>query len=131
MSSELDGKHTRTWSRPDLLIGVGLYLVALIAILTEIGNRPAFAYNWENYTLWNGFPWWDAPSLNAFDLTDGLMTDSGRSWWVLGPTWLAFRIADTGLTPLRIATGAVAALSVPLTWILARSLITGMFTMPG
>ena len=131
MSSELDGKQMRTWSRSDLLIGVGLYLVALIAILIEIGNRPAFAYNWENYTLWDGFPWWDAPSLNAFDLTDGLMTDSGRSWWVLGPTWLAFRIADTGLTPLRIATGAVAALSVPLTWILARSLITGMFTMPG
>ncbi|MEZ4497175.1 MAG: hypothetical protein R2845_10445 [Thermomicrobiales bacterium] len=57
MSSELDGKHMRTWSRSDLLIGVGLYLVALIAILIEIGNRPAFAYNWENYTLWDGFPW--------------------------------------------------------------------------
>jgi len=121
----------RAW-RPgrDLLIGPALYLVALAAILIQIGSRPAFAYNWENYSLWNGFPWWAAPSLNAFDLTDGLMTDSGRSWWVLGPVWVAFRFADPGLEPMRIATGVVAAFSAPLTWLLARRLLPGILWMP-
>jgi hypothetical protein len=108
-------------------VGAALYGVALIAILIQIGARPAFAYNWENYTLWQGFPWWSAPSLNAFDLTDGLMTDSGRSWWVLGPTWVAFRMFDPAIAPMRIATGAIAAFSAPLTWILARRIATGIF----
>jgi hypothetical protein len=124
-----DGSTGR-WTR-DLAIGSALYAVALLAILIQIGARPAFAYNWENYTLWQGFPWWAAPGLDAFDLTDGLMTDSGRSWWVLGPVWVAFRLADPALEPLRIATGVVAAFSAPLTWILARRLIRGLVAQPG
>ncbi len=118
------------WRSRSLLIAVGtgiaLFIFAAILILADIGGHPAFAYNWETYTLWKGFPWWKTPSWNAFDLTDGLMTDSGRSWWVIAPAWVAFKIGDLNLTNLRVATGVVAALAVPFTWLLGRDIAGAM-----
>src|SRR6478752_4255960 len=73
-----------------------------------------------------GVPWWKSPSWNAFDLTDGLMTDSGRSWWVIAPAWVAFKIGDLNLANLRIATGLMAALAVPCTWLLGRDIAGAM-----
>ncbi len=105
---------------------MALYLIAFGVVLAGIGSHPPFAYNWENYTLWQGFRFWDHPSLDPLDLTDGLMTDSGRSWWVDLPVWLAFKIAGQSLTTLRIATGAIAAAAAPLTWILARRWIAAL-----
>ena len=119
----------RDWPR-DLLIGGALYALALGVILLGIGSHPPFPYNWENYTLWQGFFFWSAPSLDTFDLTDGLMTDSGRSWLVVGPAWVAFELTGQRLDALRIATGAIAALSSPLTWLLGRRIATDVFTMP-
>ena len=101
--------------------GIALFVFAAIVILFNIGGHPGWAYNWETYTLWEGFPWWKAPSWNAFDLTDGLMTDSGRSWWILAPAWLVFRFGDVTIGNLRLATGLLAALAVPFTWLLGRA----------
>lgn len=103
-----------------------LFVVALIAVLAQIGGRPGFAYNWENYTLWKGFPFWADPSLDVFDLTDGLMTDSGKSWLVDAPAWVAFQLFGQHLWSLRAATGIIAAGAVPLTWVLGRRWATGM-----
>jgi hypothetical protein len=126
----IDRGWNRGWKR-DLLVGAALYALALVVILIEIGSRPPFPYNWENYTLWQGFPFWDSPTLDALDLTDGLMTDSGRSWLVVGPAWVVFELAGMRLDALRVSTGLIAALSAPLTWLLGRRITTGLFTMPG
>jgi hypothetical protein len=99
----------------------------LIAVLVQIGARPPFAYNWENYTLWKGFPFWSNPSLDVFDLTDGLMTDSGRSWLVVAPAWVTFELFGQQLWSLRLATGIIAAGAVPLTWILGRRWAAAIF----
>ena len=89
----------------EIVIGAALYFVALTAIAVQIGSRPGFAYNWENYTLYQGFAWWASPTIDAFDLTDGLMSDSGRLWTVLVPAWVAFRFVDESVGSLRFATG--------------------------
>jgi hypothetical protein len=110
-----------------IAIPCALFLIGLSAILAQIGGRPAFAYNWENYTLWKGFPFWANPSSDVFDLTDGLMTDSGKSWLVDAPAWLAFELFGQHLWALRAATGIIAAGSVPLTWVLGRRWAAALF----
>jgi hypothetical protein len=110
------------WAIPGLLFFVGL-----AAVLAQIGGRPGFAYNWENYTLWKGFPFWANPSFDAFDLTDGLMTDSGRSWMVDAPAWVSFQLFGQHLWSLRMATGIVAAAAVPLTWMLGQRWAAAIF----
>lgn len=116
-------------AKPSAMVWVipgALFVVALVAVLARIGERPGFAYNWENYTLWKGFPFWADPSLDVFDLTDGLMTDSGRSWMVDAPAWVTFKLFGEHLWSLRAATGMVAACAVPLTWILGRRWATAL-----
>jgi hypothetical protein len=110
-----------------IAIPCALFLAGLAAILAQIGSRPAFAYNWENYTLWKGFPFWAHPSSDAFDLTDGLMTDSGKSWLIDAPAWLAFKLFGQHLWALRTATGIIAAGAVPLTWVLGRRWAAALF----
>jgi hypothetical protein len=114
-------------SRKVALLPIGLFFLTLIAVLVQIGGRPPFAYNWENYTLWKGFPFWSNPSLDVFDLTDGLMTDSARSWLVAGPAWVTFELFGQHLWSLRAATGIIAAAAAPLTWILGRRWASAIF----
>lgn len=114
-------------TRKVALLPIGLFFAGLIVVLARIGSHPPFVYNWENYTLWKGFPFWSNPSLDVFDLTDGLMTDSGRSWLVDAPAWVAFELFGQHLWALRAATGIIAAIAVPLTWILGRRWAAAIF----
>lgn len=131
----IDEEATVWWRSRALLVAVGtgiaLFVFAAIVVLFNIGGHPGWAYNWETYTLWEGFPWWNAPSWHAFDLTDGLMTDSGRSWLIIAPAWVAFRFGDLTLGHLRLATGLISALAVPFTWLLGRVFAGAVPVAPG
>ncbi|MGH2559297.1 MAG: hypothetical protein ACRDJH_09550, partial [Thermomicrobiales bacterium] len=100
-----------------VVVPVGFTLLAFALVLCRLGGHPGFAYNWEAYTAWRFFPFWEHPSTVVFDLTDGLMTDSGFSPVVALPAWAGFAIGGVGLTSLRVPIAVIAALAVPLTWL--------------
>jgi 4-amino-4-deoxy-L-arabinose transferase-like glycosyltransferase len=108
------------WS--DHLTGVGLYLLSAAVLLYRIGDWPPYAYNWETYTAWRFFKFWDRPSPDIFRLTEGLMTDSGQSPLVALPVWLGFQAGGVSLTSMRVSVALVAALAVPLCWLVGRQL---------
>ena len=62
------------------LIPIWLYGLAAVLLLVRIGEHPPYAYNWENYTAWGMFRYWDdlAGRDDLFRMSDGLMTDSGE-----------------------------------------------------
>src|SRR4051812_37893529 len=64
------------WS---FLIAPGLFLFSAALLDFKLGEHPGFVYNWESYTVYRFFPWWDHPSTSIFHVTEGLMTDSGSS----------------------------------------------------
>ena len=108
--------------RGDYLIGTGLYLLAAALLLYRIGGWPPYAYNWETYTAWRFFQFWDHPSPDIFRLTEGLMTDSGQSPLVALPVWLSFEVGGVGLTSMRVGVALLAGLAVPLCWLVGRRL---------
>lgn len=111
----------RRWSTAAL--PSALYGLAAALLLVRIGARPAFPYNWEDYTAWGFFPFWDRPSAGIFALTGGLMTDSGRSPLVALPAWLAFRVGGVGLAQLRAPLALLSAGAVPLLWFVGREFV--------
>ncbi len=108
--------------RGDYLIGTGLYLLAAALLLYRIGGWPPYAYNWETYTAWRFFQFWDHPSPDIFRLTEGLMTDSGQSPLVALPVWLSFEVGGVGLASMRVGVALLAGLAVPLCWLVGRRL---------
>ena len=58
----------RAGAWPRLRVGAGmaappaLYGLALALLLVGIGSHPPFVYNWEEYTAWRFFPFWDRPT---------------------------------------------------------------------
>jgi 4-amino-4-deoxy-L-arabinose transferase-like glycosyltransferase len=103
---------------------IALYVLSAVLLLVRIGGHPGYNYNWESYTAWEFFPFWDHPTRHIFGLTDGLMTDSGRSPLIILPAWLGFQLGGVGLTSLRVPIALLAALAVPLLWLVARRLTT-------
>ena len=129
-----------TWSRPAVVwrfharwrmalpprnaaLLVALSLLAAVTCLAQIGTHLPAAYNWENYTAWEFFQFWDAPHRAIFTVTDGLMTESGSSPLVILPAWLGFGVGGVGLTSLRVPLALLAAGSVPLLWWVGRGLV--------
>lgn len=104
-------------------IMLGLYALAAILLLLRLGQHPAYAFNWEPYTAYGLFAFWDHPSFHIFRATDGLITDSSFSPFVILPGWLAFKLGGVGLTAMRIATALLAAGAVPLLWWTGRHFI--------
>lgn len=104
---------------------VGLYALALALLAVRIGAYPNFAHNWESYTAAGVFAFGDAPSLAAFGLNEGLMTESGDALLVVLPIWTAFALGGVGLTAMRIALALITAAAVPLLWLVGRSLVGG------
>ena len=102
---------------------VGLYLLAAVALLLPgpFGAHPAWAYNWEGYTAWR---WADLlgaafrPARDILAPTDGLMTDSGQGPLVGLPVALGIALAGFTLDAMRIPVALLAALAVPLLWLL-------------
>ncbi|MBA2521224.1 MAG: glycosyltransferase family 39 protein [Chloroflexia bacterium] len=108
------------------IIPVALYALAAAALLVQIGEYPAFPYNWESYTAWHYFQSWAGPERPAsaiLALTDGLMTDSGRGPLIGLPVWLGFSLDQVGLAAMRWPVALVAALAAPLTWAVGRRLV--------
>lgn len=102
---------------------LALYLVAAILLLVRLDAHPAYAYNWEEYTAYGVFAFWDRATPGILRLTGGLMTDSSFSPLVVLPSWLLFKLAGVGLWSLRVATALQAALAVPLLWWTGRHFV--------
>ena len=94
-------------------VGLGLY---------RIQSRPSSEYNWESYTLHGLLRFVQDPSDIVLKLNEGLMTNSGESAVVVGPAWVTFTVFGESFASLRIAVLLLAALAVPLTWVLGRTL---------
>ena len=104
-----------------------LYLLAagLLLIPGPFGSHPDWAYNWEGYTAWRWSTYWEPPTGPAFEIwapTDGLMTDSGQGPLVGLPVAIGIALAGVGLEAMRVPVALLAALSVPLLWLLGRRL---------
>ena len=143
-TNALPRRATRVWSRPlaliskrtdSLLILLALYALALLAILapTPFGSHPPWAYNWEGYAAWRWETFWTAPAgptLQILAPTDGLMTDSGQGPLIGLPVALGVALSGFDLHAMRVPVEVLAALSVPLLWLLGRRVVgTGPGTL--
>lgn len=108
------------WDGP--AVPVTLYLLALVPLLVRLGSHPGFPYNWETYTARDVLVFVANPSPSVFHLTDGVMTDSGLSPLMAGPIWLGFKLFGVSLLAMRLPIALLAALAVPLTWLVGRRL---------
>ena len=104
-----------------------LYLLAtgLLLMPWPFGAHPDWAYNWEGYTAWRWATYWEPPTGPAFEIwapTDGLMTDSGQGPLVGLPVTIGIALAGVGLEAMRVPVAILAAVSVPVLWLLGRRL---------
>jgi 4-amino-4-deoxy-L-arabinose transferase-like glycosyltransferase len=104
-----------------------LYLLAAAAMLLPwpFGTHPAWAYNWEGYTAWRWETYWEAPAGPAIEIwapTDGLMTDSGQGPLVGLPVAIGTAVAGFEVSAMRLPVSILAAVSVPVLWLLGRRL---------
>ncbi len=104
-----------------------LYLIAVAALLLPwpFGTHPTWAYNWEGYTAWRWETYWAAPAGPVVEIwapTDGLMTDSGQGPLVGLPVAIGTAVAGVELHAMRLPVSLLAALSVPVLWLLGRRL---------
>jgi hypothetical protein len=104
---------------------IALYLLAAGALLMPwpFGTHPNWAYNWEGYTAWRWATYWEPPTGPTFEIwapTDGLMTDSGQGPLLGLPVAIGMALAGGGLEAMRVPAALLAALSVPVMWLLGR-----------
>jgi YD repeat-containing protein len=104
-----------------------LYLLAASALLMSwpFGAHPDWAYNWEGYTAWRWATYWEPPTGPAVEIwapTDGLMTDSGQGPLVGLPVAIGIALAGVGLEAMRVPVALLAAVSIPVLWLLGRRL---------
>ena len=102
-----------------------LYLLAAGALLMPwpFGTHPDWAYNWEGYTAWRWATYWEPPTGPTFEIwapTDGLMTDSGQGPLVGLPVAIGMVLSGGGLEAMRVPAALLAAVSVPVLWLLGR-----------
>ena len=107
---------------PSLVVFILLYLLAMVVPLIRIQTDPPGDYNWEAYTAAGLLIFLDNPTSNVLKAREGLMTNSGESAVVVGPMWLTTNLFGLTFGNMRIAMLAIAALAVPLTWLLGRLL---------
>jgi len=117
-TAQPQGRRWQPW-----LIGAGLYLVAALVLLFNLGGFPEVAFNWEESTAHGMFVFLAAPSLAHFALTEGLMTDSGYSPLIVGPVSLAWWLGGISLLGLCLPIALPAAGAVPLCWRFGRRVI--------
>jgi len=108
---------------------LALYVLAVLAIIspTPFGSHPTWAYNWEGYAAWRWETFWNAPegpTLQILAPTDGLMTDSGQGPLIGLPVAVGVALTGFDLRAMRVPVELLAALSVPLLWLLGRR-VTG------
>ncbi|MBW3633876.1 MAG: glycosyltransferase family 39 protein [Chloroflexi bacterium] len=116
------------WQRAGAWLALAaLYLLAVAMLLLPwpFGTHPAWAYNWEGYTAWRWETYWEAPAGPVVEIwapTDGLMTDSGQGPLVGLPVAIGTAVAGVELNAMRLPVSLLAALSVPMLWLLGRRL---------
>jgi 4-amino-4-deoxy-L-arabinose transferase-like glycosyltransferase len=97
------------------------------------GTHPDWAYNWEGYTALRWTTYWEPPTGPTFEIwapTDGLMTDSGQGPLVGLPVTIGMALAGGGLEAMRVPAALLAAVSVPVLWLLGRRIFgTGPATV--
>jgi 4-amino-4-deoxy-L-arabinose transferase-like glycosyltransferase len=113
----MGGRNRSVWP-----VAIGLYGLAVVLLLVGLASHPGYTFNWENNTLQGLFPFVEQPSLTPFHVFQGLMTDGGSSPWVVLPAWVGFGVGGASLLTLRLPVALVAALAVPLLYILGRKL---------
>ena len=109
-------------------MAAALYALAAVGLLWQLGEHPPFPYNWESYTARNVWLSWRSPGpdpASILAVTDGLMTDSGRGPLVGLPAWLGLAWDGVRLMALRWPVALLAALAVPLAWLVSRRLTSG------
>src|SRR5215211_3810390 len=106
-----------------LVLPTVLFLFGVALLLFRLGQHPNYAYNWESYTSWRFFTWWDNPSTSIFELNDGLMTDSGASPLIAPIVWVGFKALGVSILAMRLPVALVTALALPLTWVVGRRLV--------
>ena len=106
---------------------IAFYLLAAATLLSPwpFSAHPDWAYNWEGYTAWRWETYWESPAGPAFEIwapTDGLMTDSGQGPLVGLPVAIGTALVGVELEPMRVPVALLAAMSVPVLWLLGRRL---------
>lgn len=109
-------------ARGGALAPLVLYLLGVTLLTARLGSHPAFPYNWESYTAQDVLDFWARPSWSIVHLTDGVMTDSGRSPLIALPIWVSFKLLGVHLAAMRLPIVLLAGLAVPLTWLVGRRL---------
>lgn len=109
-----------------LIAATTLYVCTAVLLLLNLDGHPDYAYNWEAYTAWDVFPFLDGdrPLIETLHLTDGLMTDSGESPFTVFPIWLSFKLFGVNLYALRFPIALIAALAVPMAYLLGKQVIS-------
>jgi hypothetical protein len=117
------------WPRTGAWLALtALYLLAASALLMPwpFGAHPDWAYNWEGYTAWRWATYWEPPTgpvVEIWEPTDGLMTDSGQGPLVGLPVAIGIALAGVGLGAMRVPVALLAAVSVPVLWLLGRRIL--------
>lgn len=106
-------------------IAVLLYAASALLLLWRLGANPDFPVNWEEYTAWNVFRFWEAGPYWADILApaNGLMTDSGRGLLTGFPAASGFALFGVGLAQLRVPIALLAAFAPPLLWLAGRTVL--------
>ncbi len=120
--AEAVDRATTTLDAWSFLVGPALFFFSAVLLVLKLGEHPSFAYNWESYTSWRFFNWWDHPATSIFDVNDGLMTDAASSPVLAPLLWISFKTLGVGLVALRLPGALLAAFAVPLTWVVGRRL---------
>jgi len=109
-----------------LIVAPALYVFTAVLLLLDLGGHPDYAYNWESYTAADVFRFLDGdrPLSETLHLTDGLMTDSGESPFTVFPIWLSFKWFGVNLYALRFPLALIAALAVPMPYLLGTHAIS-------
>jgi 4-amino-4-deoxy-L-arabinose transferase-like glycosyltransferase len=106
------------------IIPSALFLFSAATLLFKLDQHPSSNYNWESYTTWRFFPWWDHPTTSIFNINEGLMTNAGTSPLLAPLIWASMKVFGVGLFALRLPGALISALAIPLTWLVGRRLVS-------
>ncbi|MGI9253614.1 MAG: glycosyltransferase family 39 protein [Thermomicrobiales bacterium] len=110
-----------------------LYVLTAVLLLWRIGKVPPYPFNWEEYTAWNVFSFWEPGPFWGPILApgNGVMTDSGQGLLVGFPVSASFALFGVGLAQMRIPVALIAALAPALLWLAGRKLLTPRIALIG
>ena len=124
--TDAPGALAAFFARPAIIVATAsvLYVVGLFVLFITFPHFPNYAYNWEQYSAWDLFQFLDGsrPLSDTFAINDGLMTNSGVLPPVTLPDVGVMHVFGVSFAALRVPTAIISALTVPLTYLLGRSL---------